>query len=357
MDKDKDLLEGEKIKVGITLGDINGIGPEVVIKALSDNRILQSCTPIIYGSSKTLNFHNKSISSEPFHFLSIKDADEAKEKKVNVVQTWNDEPTIQFGQANVIGGKHAFLSLEKATQDLAVNKIDVLVTAPISKETIIQAGFEFIGHTEYLADMSGVEEALMIMVAEEMRVALVTTHVALKTVSEQLTREKVLNKIVQLNQCLQADFGKRKPRIAVLGMNPHAGENGKMGTEEQEIILPAINQAREKGILAFGPFPADGLFGSESRSQYDAVLAMYHDQGLTPFKALAFDSGVNYTAGLPIVRTSPDHGTAFDIAGKGIASESSFRHALYQAMDIYKARKFNKEVAANPLVAQQKNKR
>jgi 4-hydroxythreonine-4-phosphate dehydrogenase len=346
-----------KIRVGITLGDINGIGPEVVIKALSDARLLVDCTPIIYGSSKTINFHKKSMDEEVFHFTAIKDAADFVDKKINVVQVWDEEPEIEFGVANETGGKHAFLSLEKATGDLAANKIDVLVTAPISKETILKAGFKFIGHTEYLADMAGVEEALMIMVSEELRVALATTHVALKDVSASLTREKVLEKIKQLNQTLISDFGKQRPKIAVLGINPHAGENGKMGTEEQEIITPAINAARNENIFAVGPFPADGFFGSEKRSEFDAILAMYHDQGLTPFKALAFDSGVNYTAGLPIVRTSPDHGTAFDIAGKNKASESSFRGALYMAIDIYRQRKFNKEVTANPLQIQEKAKR
>lgn len=354
---DNDKRKSSKIKVGISLGDINGIGPEVVIKALSDNRILQDCIPVIYGNAKTLNHHKKTIEIEGFNFMSVKDADEVKSKKINVVSTWEDEPEIEFGKSNELGGKYAYLSLEKATQDLAVNKIDVLVTAPISKEGIMKAGFQFIGHTEYLADKAGVDEALMIMVSDNLRVALVTTHMPLKEVSETLTREKVQNKIKQLDQVLKVDFGIQRPKIAVLGFNPHAGENGKMGDEEAKVILPAVNNVKADGILAFGPYPSDGFFGSAARSKFDGILAMYHDQGLTPFKALAFDSGVNYTAGLPIVRTSPDHGTAFDIAGQDKASADSFRAAIYTAMDIYRNRKQHREINANPLQEQAKGKK
>ncbi|MFT7344300.1 MAG: 4-hydroxythreonine-4-phosphate dehydrogenase [Lentimonas sp.] len=357
METEKETEGGQEIRVGITIGDINGIGAEVIIKSLSDNRILQGCTPIIYGSTKTLNFHKKNIAGDEIQFFSCKDAGEALKRKINVVQVWDEEPSIVFGEANETGGKHAFLSLERATQDLAGNKIDVLVTAPISKETIIKAGFGFPGHTEYLADMSGVNEALMMMVADNLRVALVTSHVSLKEVSEQLTRERITEKIIALDQSLRKDFGIIKPRIAVLGLNPHAGENGKMGDEEKETISPAINVAKQKGIFAVGPFSADGFFGSSSLSQFDAVLAMYHDQGLGPFKALAFDQGVNFTAGLPIVRTSPDHGTAFDIAGKDKADPQSFRSALYLAMDIYKIRKQMKEISSNPLAISPPDKR
>ncbi len=357
MEKEQENSYLHDIKVGISLGDINGIGPEVVIKALSDNRILQGCTPIIYGSTKTLNTIRKSIQGDEIVFNGCKDASEAKPKKINVVQIWDEEPNIEFGQINETGGKYAFLSLEGATKDLAANKIDVLVTAPISKETIAKAGFQFPGHTEYLADMSGVPEALMMMIADKLRVALVTSHVPLSEVSGSLTREKITDKIEALNQSLQRDFGIQRPKIAVLGFNPHAGENGKMGSEEAETILPAINAAKTKDIFAYGPFPADGLFGSESLHKYDAILAMYHDQGLTPFKALAFDQGVNFTAGLPIVRTSPDHGTAFDIAGQDMASAQSMRSAIYAAIDIYRMQKMLKEVSADPLKISVKEKR
>jgi 4-hydroxythreonine-4-phosphate dehydrogenase len=357
MEKDKEYETLLDIKVGISLGDINGIGPEVVIKALSDNRILQGCTPIIYGSTKTLNTIRKSIAGEEIIFNGCKDASEAKSKKINVVQVWEEEPTIEFGKANEMGGKYAFMSLEAATKDLASNKIDVLVTAPISKETIAKAGFQFPGHTEYLADMAGFPEALMMMVSDNLRVALVTSHVPLADVSKTLTREMITAKIEALNDSLMKDFGIQRPRIAVLGFNPHAGENGKMGTEEAETITPAINIAKGKDIFAYGPFPADGLFGSEALHKYDAVLAMYHDQGLTPFKALAFDQGVNFTAGLPIVRTSPDHGTAFDIAGQDKASAQSMRSAIYLAMDVYRRQKMLKEAGAIPLAFAPKDRR
>ncbi len=357
MEKEKENISLLDIKVGISLGDINGIGPEVVLKAFMDNRILQICTPILYGSNKTLNTIRKSIQGEEMFFNPCKDASEAILKKINVVQVWDEEPTIEYGKANETGGKYAFLSLEGATKDLAANKIDVLVTAPISKETIAKAGFQFPGHTEYLADMSGVPEALMMMVSDSLRVALVTSHVPLNEVSKQLTRERILEKIEALNQSLQRDFGIQRPKIAVLGFNPHAGENGKMGDEETETITPAINLAKQKDIFAYGPFPADGFFGSSNLQNYDAVLAMYHDQGLTPFKALAFDQGVNFTAGLPIVRTSPDHGTAFDIAGQDKASAQSMRSAIYLAIDIYRMQKMLKEASADPLKISVKEKR
>ena len=357
MEKEKEHDSLLDIKVGISIGDINGIGPEVVLKALMDNRILSNCTPIIYGSTNLMKHFRKDIQGEEMTFNSCKDASEARNKKINVVQVWDTDPEILYGKANETGGKYAFLSLEAATKDLSSNKIDVLVTAPISKETISKAGFQFPGHTEYLADMAGQKDALMMMVAGDLRVALVTSHVALADVSGALTREGILDKIEVLNQSLQKDFGIQRPRIAVLGFNPHAGENGKMGHEEAEIITPAINMAKGKNIFANGPFPADGFFGSPVLGQYDAVLAMYHDQGLTPFKALAFDEGVNFTAGLPIVRTSPDHGTAFDIAGQDKASAQSMRSAIYLAMDVYRKQKWLKEINLNPLKISVKEKR
>jgi len=346
--------EGAPIKVGITIGDINGIGPEVIIKALRDNRILVDCTPIIYGATKTMSYHKKAIGDEEFQYQSCRTAEEAIPRKINIVNVWNDEIKFDLGSVTETGGKYAFLSLEKATEDLAANKIDILVTAPISKEAIIKAGFQFAGHTEYLAHLSGVDEALMVMVGPNLKVALVTSHIALKEVATNLTKEKVFAKIKALENCLKKDFGIIRPRIAVLGVNPHAGENGKMGTEESEIINPAINQAKGEDILAFGPYPADGFFGSTQLGKFDAILAMYHDQGLTAFKALAFEEGVNYTAGLPIVRTSPDHGTAFDIVGQDKASGQSMRSAIYLAMDIYRKRQFVKEISANPLQEQKR---
>jgi len=260
------------------------------------------------------------------------------------------------GQSTKEGGSYALKSLEAATADLASNKIDVLVTAPISKENIQRAGFNFPGHTEYLADLSGGEEALMMMVSDRVKLALVTTHIPLSEVSKHITKDKVLSKITLFNNSLKKDFCLVRPKIAVLGLNPHAGENGKIGKEENEIISPAINQAKENGIIVMGPYPADGFFGSSLFNEFDGVLAMYHDQGLAPFKALSFDEGVNYTAGLPIVRTSPDHGTAFDIAGQNKASEHSIRNAIYLAMDVFKNRAFYKEINANPLQSQTETK-
>ena len=339
----------ELYKVGITLGDLNGIGPEVAIKALKDNRILSDFTPVIYGSTKVISHYKKLLDLQDFQYTSCKNATEIHSKKINIIQVWNDEVEIKMGEANVTGGTYAFKSLEAATQDLSEGKIDVLVTSPFSKDAIQKAGFQFPGHTEYLADMAGEKEALMILVSPTLKVALVTTHIPIKDVSAALTKEGIAVKIEKFEQSLKKDFGIVKPRIAVFGLNPHAGENGKLGAEEQEIISPAIQQAKSKGVLAFGPFPADGFFGSDMKNQFDGILAMYHDQGLTAFKALAFDDGVNFTADLPIVRTSPDHGTAFDIAGKNLASEQSMRSAMYLAVEIFKNRKLYKQMTANPL--------
>lgn len=356
-EKEKEVGNPNPIKVGISIGDINGIGPEVIMKALSDARMLLDCTPIIYGSTKVFAHYKKLHEEIEFNYQSCKTAEEALIRKVNVVNVWHEDIEYQMGKATETGGKYAFLSLEHATQDLASGKIDVLVTAPISKEAMSKSGFKFPGHTEYLADLAGTEDALMLMVSGNLRVALVTTHIALKDVSTTITKEKILSKIKTFEASLKKDFGIIKPKIAVFGLNPHAGENGKMGTEEQEIISPAINQARGENILAFGPYPADGFFGSQARAQFDGILAMYHDQGLAAFKALAFEDGVNYTAGLPIVRTSPDHGTAFDIVGQNKASEHSMRNAIYVAMDVYRNRQFVKEINANPLLISPKEKR
>ncbi len=345
-------MEKRNIKVGITIGDINGIGPEIIIKALKDTRYFSEFTPIIYGSAKVMSFHKKAINDQHFNFTSIKSADEAKGKKVSVINCWNDEVKINLGETNTIGGEYAFKSLEAATKDLAANKIDVLVTAPINKKSIQDAGFKFPGHTEYLADLSNVDEALMLMVYEGLRVALVTAHDPLKDVASKITKESVTHKINQLHQSLTRDFSIRKPKIAVLGLNPHAGERGNMGDEEINHILPAIGECKSKDLLVYGPYAADSFFGSENLKNFDGVVAMYHDQGLTGFKSIAFGNGVNYTAGLPIVRTSPDHGTAMDIAGKNKANENSIRNAIFLAIDIYKNRQMEKEITANPLKPQ-----
>jgi len=349
--KPREVIKSERapVRVGISIGDINGIGPEIIIKAFSDAQMLAECTPIIYGSTKTLSFHKKAIQDGEFNYHRIEDASNAQIGKVNIVAVWQEIVDIKLGEANATGGTYALKSLEAATKDLANGKIDVLVTAPISKDTIQQAGFAFPGHTEYLADMSGVEDALMMMVAGNLRVALVTSHIPLNEVAKTITKDKIIAKLKQFDSSLRKDFGIVKPKIAVLGLNPHAGEHGKLGAEESDTIIPAIQQANNEGVLTFGPYPADGFFGSRMIAEYDGILSMYHDQGLTGFKAIAFDDGVNYTAGLPIVRTSPDHGTAFDIAGKGVASEQSIRSAIYLAMDIYRTRQYVKEITANPL--------
>uniref|UniRef100_UPI00404A44AA 4-hydroxythreonine-4-phosphate dehydrogenase PdxA n=1 Tax=Fluviicola sp. TaxID=1917219 RepID=UPI00404A44AA len=301
----KEEVTTKPVRVGISVGDINGIGPEVIIKALNDSRLLLDCTPIIYASTKTMSYHKKMLNDNDFMYQSCKNATEAQNRKINIVNVWNEEIQFEIGKGTEISGKYAFESLEKATEDLASGKIDVLVTAPISKEAIGKAGFKFSGHTEYLADMAGQEEALMMMVSGALRVALVTSHLPLKEVPAALTKEKVVSKIKVLEASLKKDFGIQRPRIAVFGLNPHASENGKMGSEEADVIIPAIKEATSAGIFAAGPFPADGFFGSNARAQFDGVLAMYHDQGLAAFKALAFEDGVNFTAGLPIVRTSP----------------------------------------------------
>jgi 4-hydroxythreonine-4-phosphate dehydrogenase len=356
MEKEKEVGNPNPLKVGISIGDINGIGPEVIMKTFIDSRMLLDCMPIIYGSTKVFSQYKKVLNEQEFNYQSCKIAEEAQLRKINIVNVWSEDVEIQLGQTTELAGKMAFLALERATQDLASGKIDVLVTAPISKEAMAKSGFQFPGHTEYLADLSGEEQALMVMVDGHLRVALATVHVPLKEVHSTLTKSLIADKLKAFETSLKKDFGVVRPKIAVLGLNPHAGENGKMGTEEQEIITPAINQVKQDGMLAFGPYPADGFFGSETRSQFDGVLAMYHDQGLAAFKALAFNDGVNYTAGLPIVRTSPDHGTAFDIAGKGKASANSMRQAIYTAMDIYRSRINYRELTSNPLQSQVKEK-
>lgn len=342
-------MEKKTILAGISQGDINGIGYEVIIKALSDPTINDFCTPIVYGSPKVAAYHRKALNVNNFTFNNIRTADEAHTKKANMINCLDDNIRVELGKSTPQGGEAALISLEKAVDDLKNGKIDVLITAPIDKKNIQSENFKFKGHTDYLKAVAGVSEVLMFMIGESMRIGIVTDHVPLSKVSGLITLDTVLKKIRLMNQSLMLDFGIRKPRIAVLGLNPHAGDNSLLGTEEAEIITPAILQAQKENIMAFGPFPADGFFGAGSFTKFDGILAMYHDQGLTPFKALSFDSGVNFTAGLPFIRTSPVHGTAFDIAGKGEASENSFRQAIYVACDIYKNRLMHEEISKNPL--------
>lgn len=338
-----------KYKIGISCGDINGIGIEVILKTLLDNRILDHCTPIVYASSKAVSFHRKALGIQDFSFLYIKSIDEANHKRANLINVWEEEVPLTLGEASADGGKYAFLSLEAATKDLALGKIDALVTAPINKHTIHSEEFPFPGHTEYLQDKFDAKESLMFLMNEDLRVGVVTGHIPVKDIAAALTIDKIVDKLRLMNDSLKKDFWIEKPKIAVLGLNPHAGDNGVIGKEEADIILPAIKKANELTIFALGPFPADGFFGNQSYKKFDAILAMYHDQGLIPFKNIAFGGGVNFTAGLPIVRTSPDHGTGFDIAGKNLANENSFREALFTAIDIVKRRREKEILSANPL--------
>ena len=342
------MIDG-KVVVGITQGDINGIGYEVIIKTLSDNRINDFCVPVVYGSPKVAAYHRKAINYENFNFNQIKDISEINAKRSNIINCIDDNVRVELGRATEAGGEGSIRSIEAAIADVKAGKVDVLLTSPINKKNVQSEKFHFPGHTEYLASSFDAKEVLMLLVSDIMRVGVVTGHIPISEVPRSITKELILKKLGLLNQSMMQDFGIRKPRIAVLGLNPHAGDDGVIGNEEQDIIIPAIKQANDEGITAIGPYPADGFFGSENFSKFDAILAMYHDQGLAPFKSLAFDTGVNYTAGLPVVRTSPAHGTAFEIAGQGKASDSSFRNALFLAIDIYRNRKVYAEISKNPL--------
>lgn len=339
----------EKIKVGISVGDLNGIGMEVIIKSLLDNRVLEYFTPIVYGNTKNASFHRKANNINDFSFNVISEVSQANPKRPNMINVWQEDVKITLGEENEIGGKYAFLSLEKALEDLTEGKIDALVTAPINKHNIQQEGFEFPGHTEYLQSKVNADDVLMFMISDELRIGVVTGHVPLNEVSEQITEEAILKKLRLMNESLKNDFWVQKPKIAVLGLNPHAGDHGVIGTEDDEIVRPAVEKANQEGILAFGPYPADGFFAGEAYTKFDAVLAMYHDQGLIPFKHIASRKGVNFTAGLPIVRTSPDHGTGYDIAGKNMASYESFLEAIFAAVHIVNNRREQAELSINPL--------
>lgn len=338
------------IKVGITHGDINGIGYEIILKTFSDLRITEICTPVIYGSTKVAAYHRKALEIQPVMFNLIESAEDAEAEKVNIVNCVSEDVKVELGKSTKAGGEAAYQALEKATEDLANGLIDVLVTAPINKDNIQQDNFHFPGHTEYLESKFGDEntKSLMILVNDHLRVALVTGHLPLSKVPAAVTKEKIIETVRIFNDSLKQDFSIGKPRIAVLSLNPHAGENGLLGSEEKDVIIPAIEELAAE-ILCFGPYPADGFFGSEQHKHFDGVLAMYHDQGLAPFKALAMEEGVNYTAGLPIVRTSPAHGTAYGIAGKNEASEVSFRNAIYMAIDTCRNRSEYEKARKNPL--------
>lgn len=330
--------ETNKYVIGITQGDINGVGYEVILKTLADKRIYEDCTVVIYGSSKVAGYYKKALNINCENLFSIKDVNEAEPGRINIINVSDDNVRVELGKSTDIAGKNSAAALERCIADMQEGKVDILVTAPINKNNINEAGFHFPGHTEYLAESFKEKDVLMLMTSPDLKIGVVTGHIPLKDVAGTLTIEKIVNKLNIINKTMRNDFTIRKPRIAVLGLNPHAGDNGLLGNEEQEIIIPAIEEAEKEGIMCFGPYPSDGFFASGNYKKFDAVLAMYHDQGLIPFKTIAGSNGVNYTAGLPVIRTSPDHGTAYDLAGKGEADETSFKEALFTGIDIYNNR-------------------
>jgi 4-hydroxythreonine-4-phosphate dehydrogenase len=339
----------DTIKVGISHGDINGISYEVIMKTLLDPRIMEMCTPIIYGSPKVAAYHRKALNINNLSLNHVRNPKEAGPKRAHVLNCIDDNVRVELGKSTSIAGEASFMALDRATTDLQEGLIDVLITAPINKDNIQSEKFNFPGHTEFLAQKFGAKDYLMLMVSETMKVGLVTTHLPISEVTNYITKERILSKLRIIDQSMQQDFAITRPRIAVFGLNPHAGDNGLLGKEEIDIIQPAIEQAKKEGIMALGPYPADGFFGSEDYQKFDAILAMYHDQGLIPFKLSSFERGVNYTAGLPVIRTSPAHGTAYSLAGEDKASPDSFRQALYLAIDIYKNRQIHEEITKNPL--------
>ena len=342
-------ISENKPVIGISCGDINGIGIELIIKTLGDSRILDICTPVIFANNKVINFYRKSVPDTNINFISIKELTRINHKQVNLFSCWEEEVNVAPGTLTDIGGNYAVKSLTAAAQALKEGKIDGLVTAPIHKKNIQGQQFNFTGHTPYLKHLFGATDVAMFMVAENIKVALLTEHVAVKDIAQYVTKENIISKLQLVNSSLKKDFGIAKPKIAVLGLNPHAGDEGLIGKEDEEIIKPAIKEAKQKDIFCFGPYPADAFFARGQYEKFDGVLAMYHDQGLIPFKSLAIGEGVNYTAGLKGVRTSPDHGVAFDIAGKGKADEASFREAIFKCVDIINSRKEFEEQYRNPL--------
>ncbi len=342
-------MEERKIRVAITQGDTNGVGYEVILKAFADPMMFELCTPIVYGSPKIAAYHRKALNLETT-FSIINSPEEAREGRLNLLACFDDEVKVELGQPSKEAGEAALKALDMAMSDYRKGCYDVLVTAPINKATIQSPGFQFPGHTEYIETCVGDgQKALMILMNETLRVALVTTHLPIKDIAQAITKEKIIEKATIFHQSLKRDFRVSNPRIAILALNPHAGDDGVLGDEEKTTIKPAIDELAANGIQAFGPYPADGFFGAGTFNYFDGVLAMYHDQGLAPFKTIAQDDGVNYTAGLPIIRTSPDHGTAFDIAGQGKADENSMRQAIYTAIDIWRNRKNYDEPLQNPL--------
>ncbi len=342
-------MEREKYRVGISLGDYNGISPEVIIKVLEDERIYRYCSIVVYGQKNIISFYTKQLKIQNFNIQEVKDTDALSPKLPNIINVWSETVEVQPGELTSEAGARALLCLNAGIQDLVDKKIDVLVTGPVNKSSMSQHHPDFTGQTELVSKAAGNENSMMLLVDDGLRVGLVTNHVSLKDVTGKIDINLILAKLEVLNQTLKQDFLISKPRIAVLGLNPHAGDNSLLGKEEKDIIAPAVNRAKEKGILAVGPFSADGFFGSQHFRKFDAVLAMYHDQGLVPFKTLSFGSGVNFTAGLNVVRTSPDHGTGYDIAGKDLANSDSLRNAIFTGIDIIRNRENYKEMTANPV--------
>ena len=344
------MEENQKIRLGISIGDINGIGCEVVLKTFEDARMLDFCTPIIFASNKTISQQKNDLGID-ISFNGVRDASQAVEGKINIVNEWKEVPKIEYGQATKEGGAYAIKSLRAAVEALKADKIDVLVTAPINKNNIQSEDFKFPGHTDFLAqELKG--ESLMFMVADTLRVGLLTDHIAVKDVAQAITPKLIRNKVMTMEKSLKMDFGIRRPKIALLGINPHSGDHGTIGEEDDKILKPVIQELFNKGTLVYGPYSADSFFGSNSYKNFDAILAAYHDQGLIPFKTLSFGKGVNYTAGLDKVRTSPDHGTAYEIAGKGQADESSFKEAVFMAIQVFRHRMEYLDLTKNPLQKQ-----
>lgn len=344
------MEENQKIRLGISIGDINGIGCEVVLKTFEDARMLDFCTPIIFASNKTITQQKNDLGID-LTFNGVREASQAVEGKINIVNVWKEVPQIEYGQATKEGGTYAIKSLRAAVEALKEDAIDVLVTAPINKNNIQAEDFKFPGHTDFLAqELKG--ESLMFMVADSLRVGLLTDHIAVKDVAQAITPKLIRNKVVTMEKSLKMDFGIRRPKIALLGINPHSGDHGTIGEEDDKILKPAIQELFNKGTLVYGPYSADSFFGSNTHKNFDAILAAYHDQGLIPFKTLSFGKGVNYTAGLDKVRTSPDHGTAYEIAGKGQADEGSFKEAVFTAIQVFRNRTEYLELTKNPLQKQ-----
>ena len=351
------MNRSKNLTVGITTGDLAGVGLEVIMKTFMDDRIYKHCNPVLFGNPKVIGFYRKVLDIEQLKYSSISSFEHLASNSLNISLAWENEISIEPGKPTAETGKAAFLSLQAGVQALKDGKIDILVTAPINKNVIQQDEFRFPGHTEYLQEAFECEDSMLFMVSDKLKIGLVTGHIPVRDVAMHLTKEKILNKIRIMYSSLQNDFGIDRPKIAVLALNPHAGDNGLLGMEEEELINPAISEAKKQGMLVTGAYAADGFFGACRHLAFDGILAMYHDQGLIPFKYMVGDEGVNFTAGLPVVRTSPDHGTAEDIAGKGKASAVSFRNSIYHAMDIYRTRNNIKEMSSNTLKPSPKERR